>query len=69
MTDKKIKDINDLRDRLEVLYINLENGRTRAAEAKELANIGGKMISTAKIQLEQKVFLKDTTPIMFLQGK
>ena len=69
MADKTIKNINQLRDRLEVLYVNLENGRTRAADAKELANIGGKMISSAKIQLEQKVFLKDTTPIQFLQGK
>ena len=69
MADKKIKDINDLRDRLEVLYVNLENGRTRAADAKELANIAGKMISSAKVQLEQKVFLKDTKPIKFLEGK
>ena len=69
MAEKKIKDINDLRDRLEVLYVNLENSRIRAADAKELANISGKMISSAKIQLEQKVFLKDKTPIKFLQGK
>ena len=69
MADKKIKNIDDVRDRLEVLYINLENGRTRAADAKEMANIAGKMISSAKIQLEHKVFLKDKTPIKFLQGK
>ena len=69
MADKKIKNINDLRDRLEVLYVNLENGRTRAADAKELANVAGKMISSAKLQLEHKVFMKDKSPIQFLEGK
>ena len=64
--ERQIKNVQDVRDRLEVLYLNLEGGATRAADAKELANIAGKMITTAKLELEEKVFLKDRTPVAFL---
>jgi hypothetical protein len=66
MADKKIKNLNDVRDRLETLYVNLENGRVRAADAKEMANIAGKMISSGKLSLERKVFMKDKSAVPFL---
>jgi hypothetical protein len=65
--EKKIKDIQDVRDRLEVLYLNMESGMTRAADGKERANVMGKIISTAKLELEQNVFLKNGKPVKFLQ--
>lgn len=69
MAKSKIKNINELRDQLSDLFVDLKDGLVRAADAKERANIAGKMISSAKVQLEQKVFLKDQTPIEFLEGK
>ena len=66
MADKKIKNLNDVRNRLEVLYLNLEKGHVRAADAKEMANIAGKMISSGKLQLERKVFMKDDAKVPFL---
>jgi hypothetical protein len=57
----------ELRNRLAVLFSNQESGFTKHAEAKELNNTAGKMIATAKIELERKVFLKDKeTEIPFL---
>jgi hypothetical protein len=66
---KQIKNITDVRDRLEVLFLNMESGNTKPCDGKEMANVMGKMITSAKLQLEHKVFVKDRTPIKFLQGE
>jgi len=50
------------------LHIDAMNGEMKNAELKEHANMYGKTIQGAKVQLEQKVFLKDKTPVEFLRG-
>lgn len=67
--DKKIKNVGDVRDRLEVLYLNLESGYVKAADGKEMANVMGKMMTSAKLQLEYAALRKDKPKIKFLEGE
>ena len=68
MSDKQIKNTKQLRNRLEVLYINLENGRVKPHEGKEMANVAGKMIASAKLELEHNVFLKNGKSVPFISS-
>lgn len=67
--EKKIKNIQDVRDRLEVLYLNMESGMTRSVDGKEMANVMGKILTCAKLELEQNVFLKNGKSVKFLEEK
>jgi hypothetical protein len=67
--EKKVKNINDVRDRLEVLYLNLESGMVKSCDGKEMANVMGKMINSGKLQLEYNAYMKQRKTIAFLEGK
>jgi hypothetical protein len=47
-----MKDVNELRDELSDVFGKLLNGTVSTQRAKEVANIAGKMINSAKVQLE-----------------
>lgn len=66
--EKTIKNTKELRDRLEVLYLNLESGFTKACDGKEMANVAGKMIASAKLELEHNVFLKNDKAVPFISS-
>ena len=52
MKDETIKNTGDLRKKLAVLFENVSNGHIKAFDAKEMTNMAGKMISSAKLELE-----------------
>tara|TARA_R100000700_G_scaffold40664_2_gene57127 strand:- start:559 stop:783 length:225 start_codon:yes stop_codon:yes gene_type:complete len=67
MTDKDhsfIKNAQNLRWRLAQAYNECENGDMKTGQAKELANIAGKMINSAKAQLEYYALQKKEPPKM-----
>lgn len=67
MAQKKIINIQDLRDSLLEVYDKIRNGKIGIREAKENANVAGKIISTAKLQLEYNAYMKTQSPIPFLE--
>lgn len=73
MTNKskvKASDISTatgLRLELAKLYAQLKDGEVEDTAAAELANIAGKMISTAKTQVAYYALRKDIPNIKFLQ--
>lgn len=64
-----IKNVNDIRDRLEILYLNAESGHTKASDVKEMTNVAGKIINSAKLQLEYNKYIGKKITIEFLTGK
>lgn len=66
-TSKKIVNIQDLRDSLLDVYDKIRNGKIGIREAKENANVAGKIISTAKLQLEYNAYMKTQSRIEFLE--
>ena len=65
----KPKNMTEMRDQMLDLIEDMKKGLVRVADAKERCNAYGKVISSAKVQLEQKVFQKDQTGIGFLEDK
>jgi hypothetical protein len=64
-----MKDINELRDNLSTIFEELHKGTIEVKTAAELANIAGKMINSAKAQLDYHAMRKDTTTkITFLHS-
>lgn len=63
----KVTNIQDLRDSLLEVYDKIRNGKIGIREAKENANVAGKIISTAKLQLEYNAYMKTQSPIQFLE--
>ena len=47
-----MKNVSELRDELSNIYKGLSKGEIDPKVAKELANLAGKMISSAKIQID-----------------
>jgi hypothetical protein len=47
-----MKNVSELRDELSAVYKDLRAGDVDAKVAKELANLAGKMINSAKIQID-----------------
>jgi hypothetical protein len=64
---KKIVNIQDLRDSLLEVYDKIRTGKIGIREAKENANVAGKIISTAKLQLEYNAYMKTQSRISFLE--
>jgi hypothetical protein len=64
---EKIKNIIDLRNSLLDVYDKIRSGKIGIREAKENANVAGKIISTAKLQLEYNAYMKTQSPIEFLE--
>ncbi len=67
--ERTIKNVGEVRDRLEVLFLNMENGHVKALDAKEMANVAGKMLASAKLQLEYAALRKEKPVIQFLEAK
>ena len=65
----KPKNMTELRDQYLDIFEDAKAGKIRTADLKEKCNLFGKVISSCKVQLEQRAFLEDKTPIEFLKGK
>jgi hypothetical protein len=64
-----MKNVNELRDNLSTIFEELHKGTIEVKTAAELANIAGKMINSAKAQLDYHAMRKDTkTKITFLHS-
>jgi hypothetical protein len=64
----EIKNVNDVRDALAQTLKDLMAGNMRVADAKERSNAAGKMINSAKVQLEYQLAQKKEPSIDFLEG-
>ena len=61
--------IKDLRDDLISVFEKLKKGEIGQQEAKELANVSGKILSSAKTQMEyNKMTGGNNKPIQFLES-
>ena len=63
-----MKNMNNLRDRLSAVFAGLENGSIKPSEAAELSNVAGKMINSAKVQIEYYALRKEQPIITFLES-
>ncbi len=59
--------IKDLRDSLLESFDQLKNGNLKTKEAKELTNMSGKIILSAKVELDYNKFMKLERKIDFLE--
>lgn len=66
---QKILTISQLRNDLLTAYTELREGTLDYSEAKELANMAGKIIKSANVQLNYNEYMKTNDPILFLQGE
>lgn len=64
-----IDHIEVLRSELSGVFGDLRSGRIKHHDAAELANIGGKMIASAKVQIEYAALRKETPSIAFLESR
>lgn len=58
---------SELRSELAAVFAQLKAGEIKPSEAAELANLAGKMIASAKVQVEYAALRKDTPTITFLK--
>ena len=66
----KINNVDDLRTSLSEVFDALRDGDIAHKEAKEMANLAGKMINSAKVQLDYHGLRKDEDfKINFLHSK
>ena len=61
-----MKNLNELRNNLSEVFTDLREGEIDAKTTKELANVAGKIINTAKVQLEYYAMRKETPTITFI---
>lgn len=60
---------SELRTELAAVFAQLKAGTIKPGEAAELANLAGKMISSAKVQVEYYALRKESPTIDFLEAK
>jgi len=63
-----VKNAEELRDELAQTFAQLKAGAIKPSEAAELANIAGKMIASAKVQVEYFALRKESPRIKFLEA-
>lgn len=63
-----MKDVTELRDDLAEVYAQAKNKELDNQTAGTLANIAGKMIKSAAVELSYNQFMKKTKKIPFLEG-
>jgi hypothetical protein len=63
----KMKNVQDLRNEMIQTYENLKTGKMGLREAKEHANVCGKILSSAKLELEYNCYIKSGNKIPFLE--
>lgn len=61
--------VTELREELVNVFNKLKNKEIGLQEAKELSNVSGKIVSTAKAQLEYNKYSGSKSKIKFLEGK
>jgi len=59
---------NELRNELAKVFEELRSGTIKPKEAAELANLAGKMIASAKVQIEYALMRKQEPTISFLES-
>ena len=64
-----MKNIDQVRDRLSTIFDKLESGEIDAKKAAEFANLAGKMINSAKVQVEYYALRKEMPDIGFLNAR
>ena len=64
-----MKTISDVRDQLSEIFQDLRNKDIKPNEADSLANIAGKMIASAKVQLDYYALTKTKADIPFLDNQ
>jgi hypothetical protein len=62
-----MKNVTELREQLSQVFSDLRGGAVKHTDAAELANIAGKMINSAKVQLDYYALTKQTPSIPFLE--
>jgi hypothetical protein len=65
----KAKNMTELRDQMLDVFEDSKKNLIRPADLKEKANLLGKVIQSAKVQLEQSVYLKDNKGVDFLKDE
>jgi hypothetical protein len=61
-----MKNVTELRVQLSEVFNDLRAGTIKHTDASELANIAGKMINSAKVQLDYHALTKQIPKIPFL---
>ena len=64
-----MKNLDQVRDRLSTIFDQLESGEIDAKKAAEFANLAGKMINSAKVQVEYYALKKESPSIKFLDSQ
>lgn len=64
-----MKNVNELRDNLAEVFQSLKGGNMDPKTATELANLAGKMINSAKVQVEYYALRKEQPKITFLDSE
>lgn len=62
-----MKNANKLREELSDVFNKLKSGEISRNDAAELANIAGKMINSARVQVEYFAIRKEIPDIKFLE--
>jgi 5-formyltetrahydrofolate cyclo-ligase len=62
-----MKNAEELRGELSQTFAQLKAGAIKPREAAELANLAGKMIASAKVQVEYFALRKESPRIAFLE--
>lgn len=62
-----MNNVNELRAELAQVFAQLQAGTIKPGEAAELANLAGKMIGSAKVQVEYYALRKEVPSIAFLE--
>jgi 5-formyltetrahydrofolate cyclo-ligase len=62
-----MKNAEALRKSLADVFRQLQSGEIDAKDASELANLGGKMINSAKVQVEYYALRKEAPKIAWLE--
>ena len=60
---------NELRRELSAVFKGLRDGSIKSSDAAELANLAGKMINSAKAQVEYYALRKEAPSIQFLDER
>ena len=63
-----MQNCDELRAELALTFAKLKAGEIKPSEAAELANLAGKMIGSAKVQVEYYVLRKESPRINFLEA-
>lgn len=63
-----MKNVEELRAQLSTVFLGIRDGSIKHKDAAELANLAGKMINSAKVQVEYYALRKETPYIAFLDS-